>query len=143
MSISKRTSLYSITTAYRISTSPFQARLFEDSVQGARRQVVAWFSRNRDATGLGGVLALTMRAVPSSRKATISSCLTVGNPDRKSSIVPPPARRSMSARTGTRVPANAGIPLEMSGDEVTIGRALVATLLSASRSTQGRPLIIQ
>ena len=43
----------------------------------------------------------------------------------------------MSAWTGTRVPANIGVPLRMSGDDVTMGCPMGPTLLSIYRSAQG------
>src|SRR3990172_7297607 len=44
----------------------------------------------------------------------------------------------MSAWTGTRVPAKTGVPLRMSGDDVTIGCAMGFSLLSAGPWAQGR-----
>src|SRR3989304_4696117 len=44
----------------------------------------------------------------------------------------------MSAWTGTRVPAKTGVPLRMSGDDVTIGCAMGFTLLSSGPRAQGR-----
>src|ERR1051326_1887872 len=45
------------------------------------------------------------------RKARTCFRFTVGNPSRKSSIDDPPSRYSISVCTGTRVPANTGVPL--------------------------------
>src|SRR6266852_2542700 len=43
----------------------------------------------------------------------------------------------MSAWTGTRVPAKTGVPLRMSGDDVTMGGAMAVTLLSSGPLAQG------
>src|SRR5258706_7371850 len=50
-----------------------QTRLLKDTVQSARCQIVAWFSRNRDTTRLTGVLELAMTA---SRGHQIPTVLT-------------------------------------------------------------------
>src|SRR5688500_5597190 len=46
----------------------------------------------------------------------------------------------MSSWTGTRVPAKTGVPLKMSGDDVTIGCAIGLNLLPVDRAAQGAEL---
>jgi hypothetical protein len=67
------------------------------------------------------VAEATTRAFASSRKAMTCSRFTVGNPSRKASIDSPPSRYSMRVCTGTRVPANTGVPPKISGEEVMKG----------------------
>src|SRR5688572_988433 len=65
-----------------------------------------------------------------SNKATTCSCVTVGNPARKSSIVSPASRYSKSVCTGTRVPVKTGVP-PMISREVVIKVLLMRDRLSA------------
>lgn len=77
----------------------------------------------------------SMRALASSRNAITWSRVTVGNPCRKSSIVSPPSKYSISVWTGTRVPAKTGVPPSMSGDEVMSGGFGVAMANQDSEGT--------
>src|SRR5436190_8930058 len=53
-----------------------------------------------------------------SSTATTCSRVTVGKPSKKSSIVSPASRYSKRVCTGTRVPANTGVPPIISGEIV-------------------------
>lgn len=54
--------------------------------------------------------SFTNSSAAASRNATTSPRFTMGKPSRKSSIESPASRCSTSVRTGTRVPANTGVP---------------------------------
>jgi hypothetical protein len=55
-------SAFSITIAYRIATSLLQSRLYEDAVQGARREIVAQLPWDRDPSRFGAMLELAVAA---------------------------------------------------------------------------------
>src|SRR5262245_57969103 len=58
------------------------------------------------------------RAFAVSSTATTCSRVTVGKPSKNSSIVSPASRYSKRVWTGTRVPANTGVPPIISGELV-------------------------
>jgi hypothetical protein len=60
------------------------------------------------------------RSVASSRNANSCSLLTVGNPSRKDSRDSPALMYSTNVCTGTRVPANTGVPPMISGETLMI-----------------------
>lgn len=64
----------------------------------------------------------TSSSFASSRRPITWSRVTVGKPSRKSSMVSPASRYSSTVWTGTRVPANTGVPPITSGLQDMIGR---------------------
>src|SRR5579864_2745508 len=70
----------------------------------------------------------TTRSLASSKNANTCSLVTDGKPSKKASIDSPALMYSMKVCTGTRVPANTGVPPSISGETVTIWVAIAVIL---------------